>query len=46
MSGCVIVTGPPFAIWRRKIVITLPAEPSTLPKRTAMNRVATSSREP
>ena len=46
ISGCVTVTGPPFAIWRRKIGITLPDEPSTLPKRTATKRVATSSRAP
>ena len=46
ISGCVIVTGPPFSIWRLKIVITLPAEPRTLPKRTATNRVGTSERLP
>ena len=39
-------TGPPSAIWRRKIGITLPEEPSTLPKRTATKRVATSARWP
>ena len=39
ISGCVTVTGPPFAIWRRKIGITEPDEPSTLPKRTATKRV-------
>ena len=46
ISGCVTVSGPPFAIWRRKIGITEPDEPSTLPKRTATNRVATSVRCP
>ena len=46
ISGCVTVTGPPFAIWRRKIGITEPDEPSTLPKRTATNRVETSPRCP
>ena len=46
ISGCVTVTGPPRAIWRRKIGITEPDEPSTLPKRTATNRVATSARWP
>jgi hypothetical protein len=46
ISGCVTVTGPPRAIWRRKIVITLPAEPSTLPKRTATKRVEMSLRWP
>ena len=46
ISGWVTVTGPPRAIWRRKIGITEPEEPSTLPKRTATNRVATSSRWP
>ena len=35
ISGCVTVTGPPRSIWRRKIGITEPDEPSTLPKRTA-----------
>jgi hypothetical protein len=30
----VTVTGPPAAIWRRKIGTTLPEEPSTLPNRT------------
>ena len=34
MSGCVIVTGPPFSICLRKSGTTLPLEPSTLPKRT------------
>ena len=33
------VTGPPLAICALKIGITLPAEPSTLPKRTVMKRV-------
>ena len=46
MSGCVTVTGPPLAIWRRKIGITLPEEPSTLPNRTATKRVEMSSRAP
>ena len=40
------MTGPPRSIWRRKIGITLPDEPSTLPKRTATKRVGTSSRAP
>jgi hypothetical protein len=35
MSGWVTVTGPPRAICSRKIWITEPAEPRTLPKRTA-----------
>ena len=39
MSGCVTVTGPPRAIWRRKSGMTLPEEPRTLPKRTEMNFV-------
>jgi len=39
ISGCVTRTGPPFAICWRKIGITLPAEPSTLPNRTVTNRV-------
>ena len=34
MSGCVMVTGPPALIWRRKVGTTLPRLPSTLPKRT------------
>ena len=34
ISGWVTVTGPPRSIWRRKIGITEPDEPSTLPKRT------------
>ena len=46
MSGWVTVTGPPRSIWRRKIGITLPEEPSTLPKRTATKRVGTSGRAP
>ena len=46
ISGWVTVTGPPAAIWRRKIGITDPDEPSTLPNRTAENRVAMSSRWP
>src|SRR3954469_6158210 len=40
MSSCVTVTGPPAAIWRRKIGTTEPEEPSTLPKRTAQYVVA------
>ena len=39
MSGWVTVTGPPFAICWRKIGITLPFEPRTLPNRTVTNRV-------
>ena len=39
MSGWVSVTGPPLAIWLRNSGITLPLEPSTLPKRTAMYSV-------
>ena len=35
MSGCVTVTGPPAAICFLKMGITLPFDPSTLPKRTA-----------
>ena len=46
ISGWVTVTGPPLAIWRRKIGITDPDEPSTLPNRTATNRVGTSARCP
>ena len=34
------VTGPPAAIWRRKIGTTEPDEPSTLPKRTLAKRVS------
>ena len=33
------VTGPPWAIWRRKIGTTEPDEPSTLPNRTDEKRV-------
>ena len=44
MSGCVTVTGPPRAIWRRKSGMTLPDEPSTLPKRTEMKLVPLPSR--
>ena len=44
ISGCVTVKGPPRSIWRRKIGITEPDEPSTFPNRTATKRVATSSR--
>ena len=39
MSGWVTVTGPPRAICSLNLGITLPLEPSTLPKRTAMKRV-------
>src|SRR5438046_1400448 len=39
MRGSVTVTGPPAAIWRRKIGTTDPDEPSTLPKRTVVNTV-------
>ncbi len=39
MRRSVTVTGPPRAIWRRKIGTTLPEEPSTLPKRTALYTV-------
>ena len=35
MRGSVTVTGPPAAIWRWNVGITLPRLPSTLPKRTA-----------
>src|SRR6185295_4510159 len=44
MSGWVTRTGPPRSIWRRKIGITEPDEPSTLPNRTATKRVFTSAR--
>ena len=40
MRGSVTVTGPPAAIWRRKIGTTEPEEPSTLPNRTVAYRVA------
>jgi hypothetical protein len=46
ISEWVTVTGPPFAIWRRKIGITEPDELRTLPNRTATNCVATSARWP
>ncbi len=39
ISGCVTVIGPPRAICSLNFGITLPDEPSTLPKRTAMKRV-------
>ena len=39
ISGCVTVTGPPFAICCWNFGITLPALPSTLPKRTVTNCV-------
>ena len=38
ISGSVTVTGPPSAIWRRKIGTTEPEEPSTLPNRTERER--------
>ena len=34
IRGSVTVTGPPAAIWRRKIGTTEPDDPSTLPNRT------------
>ena len=40
MAGSVTVTGPPAAIWRRKIGTTEPDEPSTLPNRTVTKRVS------
>ena len=40
IRGSVTVTGPPAAIWRRKIGTTEPEEPSTLPKRTVAYLVA------
>ena len=40
MSGCVTVTGPPRSICCWKMGSTEPELPSTLPKRTAANRVA------
>src|SRR6476620_1039577 len=42
ISGVVTRTGPPRSICLRKIGITEPDEPSTLPKRTATKRVSTS----
>ena len=39
MSGCVTVTGPPAAICFLNSGMTLPLEPSTLPKRTAAKTV-------
>ncbi len=39
ISGCVTVTGPPFAIWARNVGTTLPLLASTLPNRTAAKRV-------
>ena len=39
ISGSVTVTGPPAAICSRKRGSTEPREPSTLPKRTELNRV-------
>ena len=40
MRSSVTVTGPPRAIWRRKIGTTDPEEPRTLPKRTLTYFVA------
>src|SRR3954468_5937790 len=40
MRSSVTVTGPPSAIWRRKIGTTEPEEPRTLPKRTVANFVS------
>ena len=40
IAGSVTVTGPPAAIWRRKIGTTEPEDPSTLPKRTLANCVS------
>ena len=40
MRSSVTVTGPPRAIWRRKIGTTEPEEPRTLPKRTLTYFVA------
>ena len=37
ISGSVRVTGPPPRIWSRKIGMTEPREPSTLPKRVDRN---------
>ena len=42
MSGWVTVTGPPRAICALNFGTTEPTEPRTLPKRTAMSRVAPS----
>ena len=42
MRGSVTVIGPPRRICSWKIGTTLPAEPSTLPKRTTVKRVADS----
>ena len=42
ISASVTVNGPPRSICRRKSGITEPVELSTLPKRTATNRVDTS----
>jgi hypothetical protein len=44
MRGSVTVTGPPAAIWLRKIGITEPDEPSTLPNRTVVKRVCSKRR--
>src|SRR5918993_1214359 len=42
MSGCVTVSGPPRAICALNFGTTEPTDPSTLPNRTAMSRVAPS----
>jgi hypothetical protein len=42
ISRSVIVMGPPSASWADQMVRTLQAEPSTLPKRTMLNRVGAS----
>ncbi len=34
IRSSVTVTGPPLAIWRAKVGMTLPRLPSTFPKRT------------
>ena len=40
MSGCVTVSGPPASICALNFGTTEPLEASTLPKRTAINRIA------
>ena len=44
MCGSVTVTGPPAAIWRWKVGMTLPRLPSTLPKRTAQKAAPSGAR--
>ena len=39
ISGCVMVTGPPFLIWSKNLGTTLPLLPSTLPNLTIENDV-------